>query len=191
MLLLSMALVGALVTDPVWVSRPSGADIALAYPDGAARASFQGSAVLLCTATEAGLLADCAVEAEDPPNMGFDAAVLELSRHFVLHPKDKQGDFVMGRPVRGPIRFVLPAQAATPKIVLQRQNGAAGEVMLDCRVNLTGQLDNCFANGPDELLKAAALAVVEQMNSAIPSTTRLPNTARVRVPFVFEAQAAR
>lgn len=191
MLLLSMALAGALVTDPVWISRPSGRDIALAYPDGAARASFQGRAVLLCTATEAGLLADCAVEAEDPPNMGFDAAVLELSRRFVLHSKDKQGDLIVGRPVRVPIRFVLPAQATTPKVVLRRHDGAEGEVTLDCRVNLTGQLDNCFANGPDELLRAAALAAVEQMNSAIPSTTRLPNTARVRVPFVFEAQDAR
>lgn len=192
MLLLTAAIVAALVTDPVWISRPSGKDIALAYPDGAARASLQGRAVLLCTATGDGLLADCAVEAEDPPGMGFEAAVLELSRRFHLHPQDKQGELVVGRPVRVPIRFVLGAQATTPKVFMRRsEGGAGGEVTLDCRVNLEARLDNCFASGSDELLRAAALAAVEKMNSTIPSTMRRPNTARVLVPVVFEDEGAR
>jgi TonB family protein len=191
-MLISVVIAAAMVTDPVWISRPSGTDIALAYPDGAARASLQARAVLICTATEGGLLADCVVEAEDPPGMGFDAAVLELSRRFKLQPQDKQGASVVGRPVRIPIRFVLGTQARTSKIVVRRsEDEATGEVTLDCRVNLEAKLDNCFANGPNELLKEAALSLVDEMNSTVPSTARRSSTARVLVPVVFKEERAR
>ena len=82
---------GALITNPDWVARPSGADLARFYPREAARNRISGSAVLQCRVAVNGQVEDCIVLSEEPEGMGFGAATVAISSRFRMTPMDVQG----------------------------------------------------------------------------------------------------
>ncbi len=89
--------------DPTWVSAPSFADVAKAYPARAAGAS--GRVSLRCDVTRKGGLNDCDMLLEDPPGKGFGAAARSLVPLFRLAVDGKiEGD----RRVNLPFRFTDP-----------------------------------------------------------------------------------
>jgi TonB family protein len=100
------ATTAAPLIDIVWITKPTGADIARVYPDAAAHHGGQGRAHLQCTATAEGRLADCTVF-EAPAGQGFGAAALALAPLFQMRPNGQDGLPVAGRPIRIPIRFAL------------------------------------------------------------------------------------
>lgn len=92
-----------------------GPDIMRYYPEQAQRIGLEGKAVISCTITAEGRLADCAVVSEDPPGFGFGEAAVKMSTLFKMRPKTQGGAPVDGGKVTIPIRFRLPKDTpATP-----------------------------------------------------------------------------
>ncbi len=77
------------ITSPHWLERPTGNDIAKAYPDRAQSAGISGKAVLYCSVGPDGRLDLCRVFAEAPTGLGFGAAALSLAPKFRMAPPDQ------------------------------------------------------------------------------------------------------
>jgi TonB family protein len=91
-----------------WLRRPSGADIARAYPDSAVRDERQGRATMQCTVKRDGSLEGCVVLYEDPPGYKFGEAALSLASKFQMQTTFPDGQSAEGGTVRIPLRFFLP-----------------------------------------------------------------------------------
>jgi TonB family protein len=113
------------ITQPDWLSKPTGEDFAELYPKDAARNMVEGSATISCRIDAAGALIDCAATSEAPPGAGFGAAALAMSGKFKMRPMTKDGVPVAGGVVRIPIRFVLPKSPFPPIDVAMRCYGYA------------------------------------------------------------------
>lgn len=96
------------ITNPDWLRRPTGAEIARYYPERAARRGIEGRAVIGCRVSASGRLEQCTVRAETPSDEDFGAAALKMSRHFKMRPMTRDGVPVSGGTIRIPIRFALP-----------------------------------------------------------------------------------
>ncbi|HEX8570472.1 MAG TPA: energy transducer TonB [Caulobacteraceae bacterium] len=93
------------IANPNWVARPSGSDVARAYPPAARAAGVHGRATLGCEVTPSGMLANCVVIAEAPQGYGFGAAALSLVPYFRMSPQTAEGRPAGGAKVRIPVTF--------------------------------------------------------------------------------------
>lgn len=102
------------ITNPDWISRPSGALLAQHYPMLASMMEIEGKAQITCHVTEEGLLKACKVDSEDPPGFGFGAAAIATSSTFRMKPQTIDGQPVGDAVVCIPLRFVLPPSPPPP-----------------------------------------------------------------------------
>ncbi len=93
------------ISNPDWISKPSGAQLADAYPGRALDLGMAGSVTLLCTVGVDGRVRDCKVAAETPKDLGFGPAALRLSRWFRIRPETENGEAIDGALVRVPLQF--------------------------------------------------------------------------------------
>lgn len=91
-------------TDIVWVHRPSGMDMASAWPSGAPSANAR--IVLQCT-IRAGAVTACVVVSEDPAGTAARAAALKVVTHFKAAATTKSGAPTEGGTVRIPISWAF------------------------------------------------------------------------------------
>jgi TonB family protein len=117
----------SVVTNPDWLRKPSGEDMAKFYPKAAADAHIEGRAVLHCSVTAAGDLADCTASNEDPPGQGFAEAALGVSNIFKMRPQTRDGVPIAGGKINIPIRFALPRPPPSTEVTLHCYGYAAAE----------------------------------------------------------------
>jgi TonB family protein len=97
---------------PDWLRKPSGEDMAWAYPKRAQREEVGGKAVLHCVVAPDGGLTHCQVASEAPADYGFGAAALALAPQFQMTrpPSDARNP----SEVTIPIVFLTPPPESSP-----------------------------------------------------------------------------
>lgn len=98
--------------NPNWIRKPDGRDLANVYPKIALDKRVGGRATIKCQVTVEGFLDACKVLFEDPKDMNFGAAGLQLAPQFRLSPKIRGGKAVPGGDVTIPIVWSEPSGAA-------------------------------------------------------------------------------
>ena len=98
----------ALITNPTWLRKPTGAQLMDAYPERALNRDMSGSATLRCAVRLDGSLTGCSVLAETPGGYGFGRSALSLSRYFRMNPGAVDGQAIDGARVDVGVRFTLP-----------------------------------------------------------------------------------
>ena len=96
---------------PDWLRKPSGEDMAWAYPQRAQREEIGGKAVLQCLVAPDGGLTHCQVASEAPADYGFGAAALALAPQFQMTrpPSDAKNP----SEVTIPIVFLVPPPSSS------------------------------------------------------------------------------
>lgn len=134
---IDLPLADTVITQPDWDRKPSGEDMARYYPTMAQFADLTGKAILNCTVTAQGLLANCTISGETPSGFGFGDAALQMASLFRMKPMTVNGVPASGATIRIPINFRLPesesivdplAGASTPspkRLALARRVAAA------------------------------------------------------------------
>lgn len=91
------------VTNPDWISRPTGQDLARYFPPGAIQAGVGGRVVMACVVAVNGFLTRCHIISEDPPGIGFGPATLALAPLFQMRPRTVDGVSQEGAGVHIPV----------------------------------------------------------------------------------------
>jgi hypothetical protein len=97
-----------LTTLPLWLSLPSGDQMARTYPHLAMLHGISGGVLLDCQAGLDTRLTDCVVTREDPAGQGFGDAALALSSIFRIRPGSRDGVMTGDVHIQVPIRWVAP-----------------------------------------------------------------------------------
>lgn len=172
---------GAPLVDPDWDRRPSGDDIARAYPKAAAKAFLAGVTRSTCTVTAEGRLTDCVSVEEDPSGSGFGKAAMSVLPLFRMRPVSRSGDPVAGRTITVPIRFTRAADIRSEPLNPPAREDVHGQVELDCRYQ-NRRLDNCLAVGSTSPgVEAEARRIAAEMT--LPEMPR--PRGRIAIPINF------
>jgi protein TonB len=97
----------AVITQPDWLRKPNGDELAEYFPPRAMDLGKDGKATIRCVVKANGTLDKCTVVSSEPDGLGFDAAALRLSKLFKMKPKTSDGQSVDGAEVTIPISFRL------------------------------------------------------------------------------------
>ena len=97
----------ATITNPDWLRKPTGDDVAQYYPPRAMDLGKEGKATIKCTVSAKGTVENCSVLSEEPDGLGFGGAALRMSKLFKMKPKTSDGQAVEGAEVTIPIAFKL------------------------------------------------------------------------------------
>lgn len=89
------------------VERPSAQDFARLYPRRARNQGISGYATISCVVNDSYGL-NCEVEAENPPEMGFGEATLQIAQKFRVAPLTDGGEPTIGQRIRRTIRWEMP-----------------------------------------------------------------------------------
>ncbi len=194
--------------SPPWLAAPTFEQWKAAYPAKARAAGAGGAVNFECGFKGDGAIGACAVQAENPRNLGFAAAARSLLPHFksisldgdnkstrgasvsltIAWPKDVvAGDVARGAPeqFRGPTEEVI--RAAFPKAAAA-EGVTAGTAILQCGLVEGGGLQQCRVVQETPAAKgfgAAALTLAGDIKLSLWGTDGqpVPRTVAFRVPL--------
>lgn len=122
----------AAITNPDWLTRPTGETIARVYPKRALDACLGGATRVQCTVDVEGFLKDCTVVAAEPAGYGFGNATLQATSYMRMTPQRVYGVPVEGATVTVPLNFqpYPDCKPASPQAEPTRpgERGAPGRV---------------------------------------------------------------
>lgn len=95
----------ARITNPEWVSKPSGSQMYDALSQSARAADMAGWAVIKCEITAKGALTRCVTLVESPVKYDFGKSALRMSGMFRMKPATKDGRPVEGGTILIPFLF--------------------------------------------------------------------------------------
>jgi hypothetical protein len=137
--------------------RVTPAETAAVFPKAAFDQKISGSAVLNCTADEAGREVDCRIVEEDPPGMGFGEAALVLVTKERVKTKDASGASIIGRRFETAFEFLAPGDSnpdwmkkptagdlagVFPKAAAKKR--VDGKAIIKCQLDVQGFLQKCM-----------------------------------------------
>ena len=205
-------------SNPDWVRKPTGSQLAAALPTRAVETGRGGRAVINCQVTIEGFLGRCKVLSEDPVDYGFGAAALQIAPQFKMSPKIRGGKPVAGGEVTIPIIWNMtgfghgndsfgsrdlmldPPWTAVPSLERVRAAWPAeakgletGQAVLRCPVATDGALKNCAVisevpSGKGFGKAAKALSRDFRINVR-PEDAKMVRNISIDVPFRFRDPA--
>jgi hypothetical protein len=150
---------------PYWISAPTEADMAAAFPKSSRASVDVGVVALQCRVQRPwGTLSTCAVINAGPANQGFENAATNLTRKFRVHPAYMtlvKGDLIVTVSIRflnpdrqiwnsrtlGPIQWTQQVKPVVTQALYPNQAAAAGvktgTAVVDCVVAPSGALTQC------------------------------------------------
>jgi TonB family protein len=96
-------------TAPDWLIKPSAETISRFYPTAAQAKRIPGKVRISCLVDIDGYLLNCVVVSEEPKDLGFGNAALQISAYFRMRPATLYGAPVRS-PVTVPVAFSGPLQ---------------------------------------------------------------------------------
>lgn len=149
-----------------WLSAPSDADVAKAYPRPALAAGLTGHVVLRCRITGDGALHDCGTITEAPAGKGFASAARALTSRFKarITVQDSHALWRTATFIDLPIHFRPPAAGGGPRYLAQvdwvktmdaqavqalfpakalQAHVKVGDARLDCAIAAIGAVEDC------------------------------------------------
>jgi len=203
-----------------WRIIPTLDEVKAAYPSAARAQGIGGRAVIECTVTSHGFLADCAIASEDPPGAGFGQAALALSASFSMGDKLADGTRTSGMRVRIPLRFEPTSNEPPTRQVRfphspgeyaglgpvgpyyperASRQGKTGFATVDCHISAGGVLSRCQVvseTGNNGFGDAAMIMALRHWIVAEPKADGSPEgpdeIGRLTVPFgILRSQKAR
>lgn len=94
-------------TGVVWVAKPSGDDMARAYPREARNRALSGWVIIECRLDERGWAQECTPLAESPVGIGFGQAGVAVGRKFRAKTPGEDGQDLGGSYVNVPLVFTM------------------------------------------------------------------------------------
>lgn len=190
-----------------WLTVPSAAQVAAAYPTNARQAGLSGVVTLFCRLDPHGRLIDCASVGGFPRDSDFVGAALSLAPFFRAPEKLSDGRAIAGAGVLVPIAFLVdPSAVRRPplsRVPTYDAFGAAyppaaldarvvsGVGTVRCRVGESGALNGCGLVGetPAGLgFGAAALSLAPQFSVVLWSPDGKPSAGdQVQLPIQIDA----
>lgn len=200
-----------IITDPLWKSAPTWAELLQAWPSQAKGEAF-GRAVLRCRVRQDGSLGVCNAISETPPYKGFARAARGLTSGFVVNGMpDTKSDvhvdvpFQFINPARAPAERTVPkprwTRAIDPQAMVALYPPAAADKgvvtgigVADCAVTAHGAMTDCRVGREDpaglDFGKAALLVAGVMEMSAWTDDGSPVEGARVRLPIRFKLSEA-
>jgi TonB family protein len=101
-----------IIEKPDWRAKPSGADVAAAYPASLADRSISGRVKLSCKIGLNGRARNCQVLQEGPWGLGFGESAIRLASRALFYPQKVNGKPVDGGEMIVSFQFSSPSQGA-------------------------------------------------------------------------------
>lgn len=131
-----------MVTNPDWIAKPSGEDVARFYPPIAQVMRLEGRSTIQCSVNETGSVQGCTVLSEQPAGVGFGQAAIQLSQLFRMKPKMVDGVAVGGAEVTIPINFAMaPDEEPTTQEFASAPRPDEKAIALGRRIAIAGGSD--------------------------------------------------
>lgn len=160
---------GGAITNPDWVRRPSGDELANLFPKLAQLMQLSGSAVMDCTVNTSGEMEGCRIVSEAPLGLGFGYATLRSAKTFRMKPQMVDGAPVAGAKVTVPMRWQawkvddkrnptpIEPTAIVPESRLALARSALKMSAVDYSTGMGKWIDQIIANATREENEAGAV----------------------------------